>query len=310
MKGYRLAICDKDQIFVNYLSDEINNSINNEITLAAFTNLGSVSKYLETNDINLIITDEIPEEIEKKDEKLYYKGVRCIYFSADRHLEDDNSIFKYQSVRELYGAFRSKLNLANSFPNKFRHLDCVFSPVARSGKTLLSKALAADDAAGRGLRVVMEDYPEKILDGESSELLYYVKEKSPDFSSQLKRLMRSREGFQEVTLSGIYLDSRDVQKSDLEWLTERIRESGEFSDIVFDIGSAGLASYEILEVFDRIFMPVVNDEISKKKTEVFKQLLRDMNLREILYKIREVEVPYTDYRSEQMIKTVFKVKSE
>ena len=57
-------------------------------------------------------------------------------------------------------------------------------------------------------------------------------------------------------------------------------------------------------------MPILGDEVSRKKVEVFKQLIRDMNLRSILSKIKEVEVPYTDYRSQAMIKTLFDIKRE
>ena len=310
IRRYHIAICDSDLSFATFLRDIINSSEKSDLLVEAFTTFSSLSKYLETKDLDLIITDVFPKNIEKKDEKIYYRGVKCVLFSSERHPEDSNTIFKFQNVRELCNSFHEMIESAEFNPKARRILVCVFSPVARSGKTLLTKALAADDYSGRSLRIAMEDYSDQKISGNCSELLYHIKERSPDILGIISKSKIKRDGYQELILAGLYQDTRDVTKQDLIWFVEKLRESGEFSDIIFDIGSAGLGTFEILEVFDRIYMPILGDEVSRKKVEVFKQLIRDMNLRSILSKIKEVEVPYTDYRSQAMIKTLFDIKRE
>ena len=70
-----------------------------------------------------------------------------------------------------------------------------------------------------------------------------------------------------------------------------------------------LGDLRILDTFDYIYMPVLRDEVSVRKLEVFMKLISDMGYRTILDKIKAVSVPDWEAFSEEMIRFVWKIQN-
>ena len=85
---------------------------------------------------------------------------------------------------------------------------------------------------------------------------------------------------------------------------------GRFTTIVFDIGTAAVSDISILECFDRLYVPVLRDEVSKAKFEVFLKLLKDMDKRQIITGMTTVDVPDVDYDSSEMVKKLWEIKRD
>ena len=47
----------------------------------------------------------------------------------------------------------------------------------------------------------------------------------------------------------------------------------------------------LLECFDVIYMPVLDDEVSQGKLRCFEEILRSLELRDVMQRLRRVHVP-------------------
>ena len=56
-------------------------------------------------------------------------------------------------------------------------------------------------------------------------------------------------------------------------------------------------------------MPVLRDEISMRKIEVFMKLLADLNFQDVIRKFEPVDIPNAEAFSEEMIKAVWKIRN-
>ena len=92
-------------------------------------------------------------------------------------------------------------------------------------------------------------------------------------------------------MSEMYPDLRDVQKPDLEWFHAQLLQPERYRTLVYDVGSASLSSPDMLECFDRIFMPVLSDVGSSGKIERFRGFLREAGMGSLLRRIHPVELP-------------------
>lgn len=105
--------------------------------------------------------------------------------------------------------------------------------------------------------------------------------------------------------SGTYMDSRDVQAADIEWLNQELIGSGRFSTVCYDIGSAAVEDMEILKTFDLLYIPVLQDGISQIKMGLFRKMARGMGLGEEIARAVEIEVPDADYNSSEMVRAIW-----
>ena len=96
----------------------------------------------------------------------------------------------------------------------------------------------------------------------------------------------------------------------MEILKGYLLKLGMFTTVVFDIGSAAIEDFRILSLFDRIYMPVLRDDVSLRKLEVFVKMLKDMGLRNIITKLISVDVPNVETGDNAMVQTLWKLKRE
>ncbi|SEF66075.1 hypothetical protein SAMN04487934_10262 [Eubacterium ruminantium] len=284
----RIGICDRNVDYAFGLADYLCR-LGPDYKIHAFTEMKKLEEYLQENDIDLILTDDISV----CDDGHRFHKVKCIYMSDNISSGNDiwgcDCIFKYQNLTTIAEEIR-KLTVKKMPVKKEFSCEAVFSPIGRCGCTTLAKALADNDGSGRGLYIAMENYcGQKDL---TKELLYQLKERFPDFGEELVDSVLVRENKFALILGRVYQDLRNVQKEDIVWMNEEIRRTGNFSSVIYDLGSAALTDFGILSVFERIYMPVLEDEISVRKVEHFEAVMRSCDNRDILANIVRVKVPY------------------
>lgn len=299
MRKYVVGICDPEPKLLKGLMDYINSEPDRRLKAVSFTSMGALRDYLTVADIDILLTYDV-SDVTTEEGVSTYEGIRTLPITDDR---DADGIYKYQSVREIYR--RIEEQLPQHSPKDIRRTVCVCSPVGRSGKTRLAKALARFDEVRGGLYVSMEDFG-----GDSdNSILYKLKTASPELRDEIVGHVVSEADIKCLYVSGTLFDIRSVLRSDLQRLTEEIFSTGSFTTVVYDLGFAAMSGPELLTYFDEVYVPVLTDAVSEAKLRSLESMLRSGGYREVLSKIIYVEVPDTEPGSSEFIREIWRQTS-
>lgn len=314
MRSYRVGVCDRDIDYSRSFMEYVNSDTSLGFQIVIFTDIDHILLYLESRTLDLIITDDI-SKCERKGNELYLTDIRVMEMSDTRidyqnngYLLANNYIYRYQMASEICKQIKKNLVPEDVIIRNVSEFICVYSPLGRCGKTRLAKTIAGIDEVRGGLYVGMENYSDNLA-SLTTNMLYPLKMNRSDLEDEIMRQIYQEKGIYMSYLSGTYIDAFDVGVPEIEKLKSLLLKSGSFTTICFDIGTAVLSDFSILEVFDKIYMPVLRDELSINKLEVFMKLLSDMGFKSVIGKIRKVDVPDCEAFSEEMIRTVWKIKS-
>ena len=293
-----VGICDTDIEYATVLMDSLNHKGRDEIRAYVFSDRDALRKYLEKNDLDIVLFGEEMEE----------PGVRSVFLSdnpdyKDTSVVESRVIFKYQSVSIIFSELQKLLAPAEISVRKRCRFIGVYSPLGRCGKTRLAMALAAMDEVRGGLYIGLENYSGA---GEipCTDVFYLVKQRSGEITRALESAVIRKGDLCFLYASGTYMDSRDVQASDIEWLNQELAGSGRFSTVCYDIGSAAIEDLEILKNFDLLYIPTLPDSVSDMKLTLFRKMVRSMGLGEEIARAIEIEVPDTEPDSPEMIRAI------
>lgn len=301
MRVRSIGICDRDIEYATVLMDSLNHRGRDEIRAYAFTDTEALGKYLEKNDLDIVLFEE---DISPKEQ-----NIRSVILSENPEFKEvsvteHNVIFKYQSISVILGELEKLMKPAEISVRKRCRFIGVYSPLGRSGKTRLATALAAMDEVRGGLYIGLENYSGA---GEvpCTDVFYLVKQRSREISQVLESAIIRKDDLCFLYASGTYMDSRDVQAADIEWLNQELTGSGRFSTVCYDIGSAAVEDMEILKTFDLLYIPVLQDGTSQIKMGLFRKMARGMGLGEEIARAVEIEVPDADYNSSEMVRAIW-----
>ena len=199
----------------------------------------------------------------------------------------DQGIYKYQSARDICKALLGVLQKERSVSSQPSGCLAVFSPLGRCGKTALARALLQADTDQEGLYIGMEAYPDRLV---HSEVLYLVKQRSPDLYEAVLREQTSEEGYRSLYVSGIFSELQDVQRGDLEWFRDQLLQPGRCRTLIFDLNGASLSDLSMLNVFDTIYMPVLPDPVSQAKIRTMRSVFRERKQGDVLRRMCPVEI--------------------
>lgn len=314
MKTYMVGILDKDPDYAGAFMDYVNYKRELGLRLVLFSGIKAVEDYLAAGNLDLIITDDL-HDLKEKDSGYDLMGVKAAVWSeydsrGDVWNSAENSavnIYKYQKAETICKQIRNILYEEKPDARKISSCIGVYSPIGRCGKTTLAKALALNDEVRGGLYISMEDFGTDV-NGLSNEILYMIKTKSPRLEEALVQRIVEEGGISVLRLSGTFIDTHDVTVSDMETLRTSLLQLGRYTTVVFDIGSASICDMSILSMFDRLYVPVLRDEVSVKKFEVFTRMLKDMDMRSVITKLITVDIPNVSYDSNEMVRTLWEIK--
>jgi hypothetical protein len=292
-----IGICDKDIDYASNLMDGINRLGDGELSASAFSDMEVLKEYAKHEDLDLVLSSA---DID---------GVRCIYLTDNpevrqKSVSECGELYKYQSVTAMVREIRELFKPVEVSVRKRCRFIAVYSPLGRCGKTRLAKALAAMDEVRGGLYIGMENFSEEYNDSDT-DILYLLKQRSPDLGTALGKSVKQLSDFSVLYASGAYIDTHDVLGTDIEKLNQELDGLGRFSTVCYDIGSAAFTDLSIFSHFDLIYMPVLEDEVSKKKLRRFRQLAISMGMQETFSRCVEIVVPDGDYVSAEMTKAIW-----
>ena len=74
-------------------------------------------------------------------------------------------------------------------------------------------------------------------------------------------------------------------------LIQRIADESAYRNVILDFGSFGRRALELLEICDRVFMPVLGDPLSALKLASFREYLQKSGREKLLEKVETLELP-------------------
>ena len=304
------GVCDPDGIYARRLSNYIWKKEGGTFEVRAFTEPESLEEFLADGFLDAaLITESFAQQLDRDiSDTIFAEAAAAILTENREPLQDRPSIYRYQSadriLDEIMAAYRRR---AGEQPEDglSARIYGVYSPIRHCFKSSLSIALTQVlSEKGRSLLLNFEDLcghrmlvcgPDRI--GLSDLLYSYLTDGSVD------RLTEAAES----TAEGDYLpaavrpeDVRQTEPDVFRQVISRIAEEAGYRYIVVDLGDALTDPLPGMKACDRIFVPVLDDEISATKLEVWQMWLRQRGVRDIQRKLTTVSFSDEVYSPELM----------
>lgn len=271
-----------------------------------FTELDPLSEFLADNESEVIMVNN--------EELAQYMGNtsknKVVYLSEEQVEKKEGNyktIFKYQAcgilVRELVGYCMGNTEVINGG----KHIEGntkilgIYSPVARSYKTTL--ALAISQVLGKDSRVLyinLEEYSglrKNLLAGDGdglSEIMYWFRQNQSNLRNKISDVTKKIGSFYYIPPVECPDDVIEVITQEWICLMEFIASKCDYDYIVVDIGNAIRKPWEFFGLTNKIYLPLIDDEIGREKINEFMCSMQDMGRGKMLENIVTLDVPFDE----------------
>ncbi len=298
-----LVVCDRDSRYANRLGENI--SERKELALQVYmcTCIASMQQFLDGRNPDILLVDESFSQEERKE----IQAARTFVLTNEEGKElgeHEKPVFKFQSADKILGiVFETYYNETNNNILKTakqtrNRLLTVYSPIHRIGKTELALALGKEAAkTGRTLYLNLEEHPDvdgRFLRAEErnlSDLLYYMRLEEQNIAMRLASIVEKQEGLDVMPPMLNCADLKNAASEDWCFLLEQIMENCAYETIILDLGDSIQGEWELLSLSDKIYMPVLEDDISEAKLRQFEYNLKRLGLEELLEKTHRFLAP-------------------
>lgn len=291
MSEKNLVICDREVRYANGLGENIAEREDLAVKVYVCSNLERVLELAKDKRIHIFIVDEQFAYTQRTQ-----IGANQIFVLARGKVadlgEEEWAIGKYQCadeiIREVFEFYvdRTKENVMRSMNKERAKLLAVYSPIHRVGKTSFAIALGKECAKKKKvLYLNLEEYAgfdeRKEEELNLGDLLYYLKQGSGNLGIRLKSTTKKADELDVVSPIPIVLDLKEVTWNEWEVLIEEILENSVYEIVILDVGESIQGLFQLLEMCDRVYMPVLDDEISARKMQQYQKNVEQLKLEKL-----------------------------
>lgn len=225
-------------------------------------------------------------------------GIPCIRFSMDR--ENRDTVYQLQPAHKIYEQMCHFIEKKMDSGNQGKAF-AVYSPLGRSGKTSFACAYGR---AHSFFYIGMEEYGIKGNNNKNTgEILYHIRNRKEGIANYLCSFSEDWYGLSLIASPVYYQDIRLMESEDFRWFLEQIRQDGRGLSVMMDFGSGCLPDFEILDCFDKVYVPILDGEEEQRKLDCFFELLYEVNGR-MQGKIQRIKVPDIPWWKEEFLENV------
>lgn len=288
-----IAIYDADEDYVKGLADFFRKR-NIGFFVEPFTDYDSFQRFCDEKQVDLAVTQE----------KCFVKGIPCMALVAEKEAKDYPAVYKYQPldsiVREIL-CYYSELHQGEALLDKAQRgtITGVFSPVKRCGKTMFALALGQLLAAEKKTLYVnfelygsFEEMTGQEYHRNLSDLIYYIKEDKGQWQTYMQSMIYQMGKLDYIPPSGYAEHMLELSKEEWENCIRKLCTSGLYEQYVLDIEENIRGHPALLGLCNKIYMPVLDDPVSKAKQNSFFENLEKMELSNLKEKIEIVHMPF------------------
>lgn len=291
MSEKNLVICDREVRYANGLGENIAEREDLAVKVYVCSNLERVLELAKDKRIHIFIVDEQFAYTQRTQ-----IGANQIFVLARGKVadlgEEEWAIGKYQCadeiIREVFEFYvdRTKENVMRSMNKERAKLLAVYSPIHRVGKTSFAIALGKECAKKKKvLYLNLEEYAgfdeRKEEELNLGDLLYYLKQGSGNLGIRLKSTTKKADELDVVSPIPIVLDLKEVTWNEWEVLIEEILENSVYEIVILDVGESIQGLFQLLEMCDRVYMPVLDDDISARKMQQYQKNVEQLKLEKL-----------------------------
>ena len=307
MKKQIFAVCDLEADYARNFMEYLNRRNNLPFEVQAFTSVESLVAYAQKTHVELLLisVDAMCREVRELD---IGKVVILTEGSRPEELDMYAEVYKYQSSAEIirevmacYGEERDVFPIQSPALKKKTEFLGVYSPLARCLQTSFAWTLAQILSEERAvLYLNMEEYSgfEELMHQKFSctlsDLLYYVRQKSPGIILKLNSMIQNVGKLDFVPPVQLPEDIRETAWKDWEYLFQELLLHGSYDVIVVDMGNGTEEFFQLLELCKFIYMPVCTDLISQSKLQQFENLLDTRGYSHLLEKTVKMSLPFCE----------------
>lgn len=255
--------------------------------------MGKIRRFSKEKKIHILIVDEkYPREQRREiaaDQVFVLTRERGKDFS-----EPEQSIYKYQCadqiLAEVFETYfeRTNENVLRVVKKKHQKMIAVYSPIHRAGKTTFSIALGRElTKKEQTLYLNLEEYPgfggrfEREESKNLGDVLYYAKQENSNLGIRLNTMIRQMDGLDYIPPIPVCCDLKEITAKEWELLFREIMDNSVYETIILDLGESIQGLFQMLYMCDRIYMPVLEDEISQEKLTQYEDNLNRLGMEEL-----------------------------
>ena len=217
-------------------------------------------------------------------------------------------IFKYQPADEIireimdfYSHTRIKEEDDIAAIEADKRVICVCSPMGGCYSSTFALALAAYYSKGAKTLFISFD-PFFFIPGDEkrdtdrnlSDLVYYVEETKIGVADRIAASVKHRGNLDYVSGVTHWFDISDISRDTVRSLLDALKRSTEYEYIVFDIGTMGRSSIELLAGAKTVYLPARRGRQSEKIVTEWKKQVCFADHSDIIEKTKVLEIPYDE----------------
>lgn len=291
MNEKNLVICDPEIRYANRLGENISQREELAVKVHICSSFEKLKELSEKKPIHILVLDETYAYEERRT-----VSASQIFVLSEGNVKDlgeaEHAIGKYRCadeiIREIFEVYVEKTKenmLRNRWKNETR-LIAVYSPIHRIGKTTFAMELGRECAKSkRVLYLNMEEcagFQEPAEKGWNlGDLLYYIKQGDENLGVRMQLAVQKSEGLDYLLPVPISTDLKGITMEEWESLLGEIVRGSNYELLILDMSESVQGLFQILESCDRIYMPVLSDEISERKLEQYEKNLAQLKLEKL-----------------------------
>lgn len=293
MDEKNLLICDKEFRYANALGENIMQRSELFFRVFICTSLESALQFRKGQEIHVLIIDEgFTEEEREKIEAQHSFVLTKEKCNVLRN--EEKEIKKFQSseriLAEILETFVEKSNttILKEIATSKQKVVAVYSPIHRIGKTTFAIGLGKEFAKKeKTLYLNLEEYADvggrfAFSEGRNlGDLLYYMRQEEGNMALRLSAMVMKMDELDYIPPILMSFDLREITVEEWKQVIGGILRETNYETIILDLGESVQGVVELLQLCDRIYMPILEDVVSRRKIERYEEGLKRMHMSSI-----------------------------
>lgn len=291
MSDKNVVICDREIRYANGLGENISEREDLAVKVYVCSSFEHVLELEQAKKIHIFIVDEEITYAQRTQIGANQVFVLTRGKVADLG-EEEWAIGKYQCadeiIRQVFELYvdRTKENVMRCMNKERARLVAVYSPIHRVGKTTFALALGRECAKSKKvLYLNLEEYAGMEVSQDTNmnlgDLLYYLRQGNGNLGIRLQAAVKEDEGLDVVPPIPVVLDLKEVTWEEWEALITQLLENSLYEMVVLDVGESVQGLFPLLELCDRVYMPVLEDENSRRKLKQYQDNVEQLKLEKL-----------------------------
>ena len=291
MSDKNVVICDREIRYANGLGENISEREDLAVKVYVCSSFEHVLELEQAKKIHIFIVDEEITYAQRTQ-----IGANQVFVLARGKVadlgEEEWAIGKYQCadeiIRQVFEFYvdRTKENVMRCMNKERARLVAVYSPIHRVGKTTFALALGRECAKSKKvLYLNLEEYAGMEVSQDTNmnlgDLLYYLRQGNGNLGIRLQAAVKEDEGLDVVPPIPVVLDLKEVTWEEWDALITQLLENSLYEMVVLDVGESVQGLFPLLELCDRVYMPVLDDEISRRKVKQYQDNVEQLKLEKL-----------------------------